>query len=147
MHHLEGFDRELYVPTTSYVRWAEAPIKIARMTLTIKLDGNWSSFQLANNTPPLSVTGSVIAPSARMLSLNAFDAHMVSTRAWQCLRVRLHSCNSCGRAGACQLGSQKNPRDPEPHPRDPEPFMRITVTPKGALRLAICNASATRKGL
>ena len=46
--------------------WAEAPIKIARMTLTIKLDGNWNSFQLANNTPPLSVTGSVIAPSARM---------------------------------------------------------------------------------
>ena len=36
------------------------------MTLTIKLDGNWSSFQLANNTPPLSVTGSVIAPSARI---------------------------------------------------------------------------------
>ena len=49
-------------------RWAEAPLKIARMTLTIKLDGNWSSFQLANNTPPLSVTGSVIAPSARMRS-------------------------------------------------------------------------------
>ena len=48
------------------VRWAEAPVKIARMTLTAKLDGNWSSFQLANNTPPLSVTGSVIAPSARM---------------------------------------------------------------------------------
>jgi len=48
------------------VCWAEAPIKIARMTLTIKLDRNWSSFQLANNTPPLSVTGSVIAPSARI---------------------------------------------------------------------------------
>ena len=48
------------------VRWAEARIKIARMTLTIKLDGNWSSFQLANSTPPLSVTGSAIAPSARM---------------------------------------------------------------------------------
>ena len=47
--------------------WAEAPIKIARMTLTIKLDRNWSSFQLANNTPPLSVTGSVIAPSARIV--------------------------------------------------------------------------------
>ena len=46
--------------------WAEAHIKIARMTLTAKLDGNWNSFQLANNTPPLSVTGSVIAPSARM---------------------------------------------------------------------------------
>ena len=48
--------------------WAEAPVKIARMTLTAKLDGNWSSFQLANNTPPLSVTGSVIAPSARIFS-------------------------------------------------------------------------------
>ena len=47
--------------------WAEAPIKIARMTLTIKLDGNWNSFQLANSAPPLSVTDSAIAPSARML--------------------------------------------------------------------------------
>ena len=47
--------------------WAEAPIKIARMTLTIKLDGNWSSFQLANSAPPLSVTDSAIAPSARIL--------------------------------------------------------------------------------
>ena len=47
--------------------WAEAPIKIAIMTLTIKLDGNWSSFQLANSAPPLSVTDSAIAPSARML--------------------------------------------------------------------------------
>ena len=46
--------------------WAEAPIKIARMILTIKLDGNWSSFQLANSAPPLSVTDSAIAPSARM---------------------------------------------------------------------------------
>ena len=49
--------------------WAEARIKIARMTLTIKLDGNWSSFQLANSAPPLSVTDSAIAPSARMLTL------------------------------------------------------------------------------
>ena len=52
-----------------HVCWAEAPIKIARMTLTIKLDGNWSSFQLANSTPPLSVTDSAIAPSARMHTL------------------------------------------------------------------------------
>ena len=52
--------------------WAEAPVKIARMTLTIKLDRNWSSFQLANNTPPLSVTGSVIAPSARMCLLPVY---------------------------------------------------------------------------
>ena len=46
--------------------WAEAHEKIARMTLTIKLDRNWSSFQLANSAPPLSVTDSAIAPSARM---------------------------------------------------------------------------------
>ena len=41
--------------------WAKAHVKIARMTLTIKLDGNWSSFQLANSAPPLSVTDSAIA--------------------------------------------------------------------------------------
>ncbi len=52
-----------------FVRWAEAHIKIARMTLTIKLDRNWSSFQLANSAPPLSVTDSAIAPSARMRTL------------------------------------------------------------------------------
>ena len=45
---------------------AKARIKMARMTLTIKLDRNWSSFQLANSAPPLSVTDSAIAPSARM---------------------------------------------------------------------------------
>ena len=48
------------------LRWAEARIKITRMTLTIKRDRNWSSFQLANSAPPLSVTGSAIAPSARI---------------------------------------------------------------------------------
>ena len=52
---------------------SEARVKIARMTLTIKLDGNWSSFQLASNTPPLSVTGSVIAPSARMLTYQSYS--------------------------------------------------------------------------
>ena len=40
---------------------SEARVKIARLTLTIKLDGNWSSFQLANSAPPLSVTDSAIA--------------------------------------------------------------------------------------
>jgi len=54
------------VASAMLFRWAEAHIKIARMTLTIKLDGNWSSFQLANSAPPLSVTDSAIAPSARM---------------------------------------------------------------------------------
>ena len=58
------------VPTPTHTRrhsWAEALVKIARMTLTVKLDRNWSSFQLANSAPPLSVTDSAIAPSARML--------------------------------------------------------------------------------
>jgi hypothetical protein len=52
--------------------WAEAPEKNARMTLTIKLDGNWSSFQLANSAPPLSVTDSAIAPSARISHICIF---------------------------------------------------------------------------
>ena len=45
------------------------PPKNCKNDLTIKLDGNWSSFQLANSAPPLSVTGSAIAPSARMACL------------------------------------------------------------------------------
>ena len=63
----------VHIIDISWNSWAEAPIKIARMILTIKLDGNWSSFQLANSAPPLSVTDSAIAPSARMhaLSLHA----------------------------------------------------------------------------
>jgi len=36
------------------------------MTFTIKLDGAGNSFQVASNTPLLSVTGIVIATSARM---------------------------------------------------------------------------------
>ena len=65
---LQGGSRAEVTRQASLCCWAEAHIKIARMTLTIKLDGNWSSFQLANSAPPLSVTGSAIAPSARMLS-------------------------------------------------------------------------------
>ena len=60
--------------------WAEARLKIARMTLTIKRDGNWSSFQLANSAPPLSVTDSAIAPSARMSSI-ALPVIMLSNKA------------------------------------------------------------------
>ena len=59
--------------------WAEAHIKIARMTLTIKLDGNWNSFQLANNTPPPGVTGSVIAPSARMACVSLAGRNLLQT--------------------------------------------------------------------
>ena len=46
--------------------WAEAHIQIATMTLTIKLDRNWNSFQPTNSAPSLIVTDSAIAPSARM---------------------------------------------------------------------------------
>ena len=77
-------------------RWAEAPIKIARMTLTIKLDGNWSSFQLANSAPPLSVTDSAIAPSARMP---------------RCVRIRLH--RRCNHASQCCWMSYVNYPTPE----------------------------------
>ena len=57
------------------ISWAEARVKIARMTLTVKLDWNWNSFQLANSAPPLSVTDSAIAPSARMLTLSSSSGH------------------------------------------------------------------------
>ena len=55
--------------------WAEAPIKIARVNLTIKLDGNWNSLQLANSAPPLCVTDSAIAPSARIPSMSLYQHH------------------------------------------------------------------------
>ena len=48
------------IPLTR-LSWAEARVKIASMTLTIKLDGTWSSFQLATSAPPLRVTDSAIA--------------------------------------------------------------------------------------
>jgi len=46
--------------------WTDAHIQIARMTSTIKLDKHWVRFQLAHSAPPLSVTESAIAPSARI---------------------------------------------------------------------------------
>ena len=46
--------------------WAEARIKIARIILTIRLDWNWSSFQLANIALPVDVMSCDIAPSARI---------------------------------------------------------------------------------
>ena len=66
VHHPDSSRNRPAPSSTIYLRWAEARVKIARMTLTIKLDRNWSSFQLANSAPPLSVTDSAIAPSARM---------------------------------------------------------------------------------
>ena len=74
--------------------WAKAPIKIARMTLTIKLDGNWSSFQLANSTPPLSVTDSAIAPSARMPQWK-FVVHIVLSIATSLVSVAVSVWHLC----------------------------------------------------
>ena len=62
------------IPLTR-LSWAEARVKIARMTLTIKLDGNWSSFQLANSAPPLSVTDSAIARSFSSCSPRSYPTH------------------------------------------------------------------------
>ena len=64
----------LFVTESLCLCWAEAHIKIARMTLTVKLDRNWSSFQLANSAPPLSVTDSATAPSASILVTASLSA-------------------------------------------------------------------------
>ena len=81
VHHLLQHAARLCGANLSLLCWAEAPIKIARMTLTIKLDRNWSSFQLANSAPPLSVTDSAIAPSARMRRLARLLMHSSQTSA------------------------------------------------------------------
>ena len=59
---------EFKLPSWTFLL-GRGPPKNCKNDLTIKLDGNWSSFQLANSAPPLSVTDSAIAPSARMQSL------------------------------------------------------------------------------
>ena len=88
--------------------WAEAPIKIARMTLTIKLDGNWSSFQLANSTPPLSVTDSAIAPSARMAELS--EVRNTLTHVWERGRFKIRRINTratVSKVGPCGLSCMR----------------------------------------
>ena len=76
--------------------WAEAPVKIARMTLTIKLDRNWSSFQLANSAPPLSVTDSAIAPSARMA--------VPRRQPWRASPCLPGACSAASRTASTLLG-------------------------------------------
>ena len=118
---------KILISYTCLLCWAEAPIKIARMILTIKLDGNWSSFQLANSAPPLSVTDSAIAPSARMharsVHVQAHDCR--SPLPGYCLILaganehRWHTCVrwcistictlSQHAGGALQCGSGQNP--------------------------------------
>ena len=60
------------------ISWDIAHQKIARMTLTVRLDWNWSSFQLAISASPLGVTASANAPSARMcITAALFHAHCI----------------------------------------------------------------------
>ncbi len=91
------------------------------MTLTIKLDGNWSSFQLANSAPPLSVTDSAIAPSARIVLVWRRPLGARITRARLRLRCRGLSLGSkrrnryavCGRnrtfVALCPFGRGEKP--------------------------------------
>ena len=46
--------------------WAEATTKNWGKAHCAQPHGNWSSFQLANSTPPLSVNDGALAPFARM---------------------------------------------------------------------------------
>ena len=71
------------------------PVNIARMALTIKLVRNWRSFQLANSAPPLSVTDSAIAPSARMLCLAFVFFDWVGSAAAACFVACVGSAVLC----------------------------------------------------
>ena len=85
------------------------------MTLTIKRDGNWSSFQLANSALPLSVTSSAIAPSARMdrkeRRRNLLSFRCAQGRSHQRVCQRTWLSDSTGereRINASQQGPQPN---------------------------------------
>lgn len=80
----------------NWVRWAEAHTKTAATSLTNDVDRNWSSFQLANRAPPLSVTDSGIAPSARIVR-NFGNRRSVTTRTkhlrrCQCIALTWNQC-------------------------------------------------------
>ena len=70
------------------------------MTLTIKLDRNWSSFQLANSAPPLSVTDSAIAPSARMRS-SSLNSNALLLR----MRARRFASRTCQLQNGTRIAS------------------------------------------
>ena len=108
------------------------------MTSTIKLDGNWSSFQLANSAPPLSVTDSAIAPSARMLTYAlgsmAFQARLrkgsFRIEVVRCERNR-HLCSlpKLKLAITCPTVSLSPERKPHPHTTTPHTHTKRTRTP------------------
>ena len=84
--------------------WAEAHIQIASMTLTIKLDRNWHSFQLTSSAPPLTISDSDIAPSARLpvncgARLHAYAQKLFfhGITLFRCARLRAVSDEYCAR--------------------------------------------------
>ena len=107
------------------LHWANARIKIVSMLLTIKLNRNWNSFQLANSAPPLNVTDSAIAPSARIRKLTLLDPfaripvdkarrdeskinHHLRLRGDTC---RLHACKTCVGGSAHAWGEVRGPKN------------------------------------
>jgi hypothetical protein len=80
-HMIDKFNSWEHTCCTPVLSWTSSTVPIGRIYLAsrpLKIastadgsveNGNWSSFQLANSAPPLSVTGSAIAPSARMISV------------------------------------------------------------------------------
>ena len=99
------------------------------MTLTIKLDRNWSSFQLANSAPPLSVTGSAIAPSARMTFLTI-------CKTW-CFLNWPHPCESVQHISS-EIGHVTSPC------QGPTCLqLQLCYPMMGVLLIAVCHASAT----
>ena len=105
--------------------WANARIKIVSMLLTIKLNRNWNSFQLANSAPPLNVTDSAIAPSARIRKLTPLDpfaripvdqARRDESKIIHHLRLRgdtcrLHACKTCVGGSAHAWGEVRGPKN------------------------------------
>ena len=77
-------------------RSAWRPLKIASTADGSDENGNWSSFQLANSAPPLSVTGSAIAPSARMRPARVQQRQPTAVG------------EPCGKCGTC--GTRRSPR-------------------------------------
>ena len=95
--------------------WAEARIKTARMTLTIKLDKIWNSCQIANSAPPLSVTDRAITPSAKIRANFVREAQLLCcsrANGERMARVRPHwdsNSRMCGTLGLAAFLLCKSP--------------------------------------
>ena len=122
--------------------WAEARIKVARMTLTIELDGNWNSFQLANSAPQLSITDSAIAPFRE----DAFKDPLANTSLAKIFLRPLSTLRKDDCQDILQAHWRKASRGFEPRSLDSESRV-LPVTPRGQVSslvlLAVCPFSAS----